>query len=178
MKTQILLLGLYLTACSLAQAQDSHTLALRFREKPIVPMTLNGKKTWVLLDTGSDISVLNLRDQDKYAFHAHQDFNQKIKVAGFGSRHNQLHEVTNAQLYFGEMRLKTDFYAYDITHIVSSIRARTGKTVTAILGTNLMRQYGFVIDIGTSTVHVDYQVKEKKNKKQKDSAYTIAKNTK
>ncbi|MBU2912464.1 MULTISPECIES: aspartyl protease family protein [Reichenbachiella] len=178
MKFIILLLGILVAACTLGHGQNHQTMKTRYYEKPIVEMTLNGKKTWVLLDTGSDITVFNLKSKDRYDFHAHQDFNQQIKVAGFGSRHNQLHQVTNARLYFGEMQLKSDFYAYDITNIVSSIRARTGKHVTAILGTNLMRQYGFVIDMGTNTVSIEYKVKKNKRSQKQDSELTIAKNTK
>ncbi|MCV9385345.1 retropepsin-like domain-containing protein [Reichenbachiella ulvae] len=176
MKKQFLILALMILSIPLCMGQKFNTLEMHYHDKPIVEMELNGKKTWVLLDTGSDISVLNLKAKDKYEFHAHQDFNQTIKVAGFGTRHNELHQVTNAELYFGDVKLRSVYYAYDISHIAASIRARTDKTITAIIGTNLMRDYGFVIDMGTQKVSMTYKVKKKdRNQDDNNGLFTIAK---
>jgi hypothetical protein len=56
------------------------------------------------------------------------------------------------------------FYAYDFSNVASSIRAKTGKTITAIIGTNLMQSYKFVIDLGNNKVTMMYKVKNKELK--------------
>ncbi|MCB0505876.1 MAG: hypothetical protein KDC58_10295, partial [Cyclobacteriaceae bacterium] len=66
-------------------------------------------------------------------------------------------------------QLRCPMYAFDISNIAESIQARTGKRITAIIGTHLMRTYGFVIDMGNDTV-VMYS-KIKKGKSQKSITY-------
>lgn len=175
MKNHIIIVALMLLTCNFSQAQMFNTLEARYQNKPIVQMELNGKKTWVLLDTGSDISILNIRSQDKYGFNAHED--AKASVVGLGSKHNPIKEVSNAQLYFGDIKLKSQFYAYDINNIVASIRARSGISISAIIGTSLMREYGFVLDMGSRTVTMTYKVKKKDLKESNPEFFeTIAKN--
>lgn len=164
MKTLIATLFLIISSSSLLIAQNSNVPTVGYKGKPIVQMTLNGKKTWVLLDTGSDISILNIRYKDRYNFHAARKFNNEIKASGLGSTNNTLYEVSGAQLYFGNVKLKSLFYAYDFSNVASSIRAKTGKTITAIIGTDLMQSYRFVIDLGNHKVSMMYKVK-KRNKK-------------
>lgn len=159
MKNHSIIIAVLLLACNFSQAQMFNTLETRYQNKPIVQMELNGKKTWVLLDTGSEISILNIKSQDKYGFNVHED--AKASVVGFGSKHNPIKEVSNAKIYFGDIKLKSQFYAYDINNIVNSIRSRTGITISAIIGTTLMRDYGFVLDMGSRTVSMTYKIKKK-----------------
>jgi hypothetical protein len=81
MKNLLATLFLILSSASLGIAQKSGIPTFRYKGKPIVQMTLNGKKTWALLDTGSDISILNIRYKDKYNFHAARNFNNEIKAS-------------------------------------------------------------------------------------------------
>ena len=145
----------------LSFAQEIDTLTVNYKGKPVVEMTLNGKTTWVLLDTGSDISILNLKAQNDFGFQAYESLHNQRLVSGFGSNQNKLLEVTHAKLYFGKVQLKSPFYAYDISNIAKSIHARTGKTVSAIIGTTMMQSYGFVIDLGNNKVSMTYKMKKK-----------------
>ncbi len=159
MKTQITLLVLAGFIYNFGYAQRINVQEARYKHKPIIEMTLNNKKTWVLLDTGTDISILNIKSKDKYGFSTF--LKNELKVPGFGSDNNQLHRATNAHLKFGNKQLKNPMFAFDITNIVESIQARTGKRITAIIGTNMMRAYGFVIDMGNGTVVMRYKEKNR-----------------
>lgn len=154
MKTRIsLLLILAAFISNFGYAQKAINLQkVHYKNKPIVEMTLNNKKTWVLLDTGTDISILNINDKDEYGFSTFLNNDAKYKVPGFGSENNHVHQVSNARLQFGNTQLKRKVYAFDISNITNSIKTRTGRHVTAIIGTNMMSAYGFVIDMGTKTV--------------------------
>lgn len=169
MKTQILL-SMVLATTLIGNSVYGQTLAVQqasYKHKPIVEMTINGKKTWVLLDTGSDITILDINTKKAFGFTSYKK--EGFKVPGFGSENNQLHRANNVNLMFGDTRLRCPFYAFDISNIVASIKARTGKRITAIIGTHLMRTYGFVIDMGNDTV-VMYS-KIKKSKSQKNITY-------
>lgn len=52
-------------------------------------------------------------------------------------------------------------YAFDLTNVAESIEARTGKRITAIIGTTLMQSYGFVIDMGNNSVVMYHQTNSK-----------------
>lgn len=168
----ILIIGLITT---LSHGQQVDTLSIKYYGKPIIQMNLNGKKAWVLLDTGSEISVLNTKSKDKYKFNIYEDY-ESPTVAGFGSTHNYLYHVMNAKLYFGNVELKSTFYAYNFCNIVNSIRARTGKTITAIIGTKVMQSYGFIIDLGNNRVSMAYKMTKRNLKPVKEEAeFSLAK---
>jgi hypothetical protein len=133
-------------------AQQIEEKKATFKQKPIVEMTLNDKKVWVLLDTGTEINILNINEKSEFGFKTFLNNDTRYNVPGFGSENNQLHQVGKADLRFGSTRLNRGFYAYDISNITDSIKRRTGKNVTAILGSKTMRDYGFVIDMGDNTV--------------------------
>jgi len=59
-------------------------------------------------------------------------------------------------------------YAFDLTNVAESIETRTGKRITAIIGTSLMQSYGFVIDIGNNSVVMYNQ----KNNQRGSNQYT------
>ncbi|MGL1886490.1 MAG: aspartyl protease family protein [Reichenbachiella sp.] len=177
MKKLITLTLILILLIQISYAQTIDTLTANYKGKPVVEMILNGKKTWVLLDTGSEISIFNVMAQKSYGFHAYESQHRQLSVSGFGSNQNNLLEVTNAKLYFGNVQLKSPFFAYDISNISKSIHARTGKYITAIIGTNTMRSYGFVIDLGNNKVSMAYKMKKKYLKPVKtESEIIIAKN--
>lgn len=130
-----------------------------YKHKPIVEMTINNKKTWVLLDTGSDITILDIKSRKYLGFSTIQ--NGSRSVQGLGSSNNRLYRVKNVRLQFGETPLYCPMYAFDLTNVAESIEARTGKRITAIIGTTLMQSYGFVIDMGNNSVVMYHQTNSK-----------------
>jgi len=179
MKKLIVIISLIGLASNLTRAQEIETIEAKYSGKPIIQMTLNNKKTWVLLDTGSEYTVLDSGAKDKFNFYVQPFSNKNINVSGLGSTHNKLMETNGAQINFGYVRLRGITYAFDLTPIVKSIHNRTGKRITAIIGTHMMRNYGFVIDMGENTASIT--VKPKKKKKQNDKSseeFIIAKNAK
>ena len=157
-----------------AKAQDFGLQEAYYKHKPIVEMTLNGKKVWVLLDTGAGINILNIKDQKKYAFKAILR-NESTSIAqGFGSSNNRMHQVTNAALSFGDTRLWGMFFAFDISNVTKSIQERTGKTITAIIGTDTMRKYGFVIDMAYEKVTMYGDKKARKRRAQEGPTMLVS----
>lgn len=152
MKTRMTLLILAGFIYNFGYAQNINVQKVNYKHKPIVEMTINNHKTWVLLDTGTDITIIDINSKEKFEFTTYVNTDSRYKVPGFGSTKNQLHQVRNCDITFGNTQLKRKVYAFDISNITSSIKARTGKNVTAIIGTNMMRAYGFVIDLGNNSV--------------------------
>lgn len=144
-------------------SQNGEEFMIKYYHQPIVKMTLNGKKMWVLLDTGSGITVLNSKSKKSFKFNTILRTGDQYSVSGFGSDKNQLQNVSQAKLVFGDTHLKQAMYAFDITNISESIFNKTGKRITAIAGTNLMKKYGFTIDLGSGTVKMSGKKKNKRD---------------
>ena len=172
MKTRMTLLiiaGLFFNLAT-AQAQDIQLKATRYQAKPIVKMTLNGKKVWALLDTGTGNTIIDLNAKENYGFTTFLNDDPKYLVAGVGANaYHQLYQVKNADLQYDETQLKRKVYAYNLENIVSSIYERTGKKISIIIGSEMMSAYGFVIDLGEKTV-----VLQPKNGKKKLTEVTSA----
>lgn len=161
--TLLILVGLFFTFTA-GQAQDYEMKTAHYQSKPIVRMTLNGEKIWALLDTGTDITLIDLDAGEEYGFTTYFRPDAKFVIPGVGANnYYQLHLVRNANLRYGDTELKRQVYAYNLSNVVGSIRERTGKKITAIIGSDMMCAYGFVIDLGEKTVVL--QQKNKKNSK-------------
>lgn len=179
MKNIIFLIVIMGWTCHLSHAQNYETVEARYRGKPIIEMTLNDKKTWVLLDTGSEYTVLDSGAKDKYEFFVSLSSENRINVSGLGSTNNRLNEASHARLKFEHVVLKGPTYAFDLSTVAKSIQLRTGKRISAIIGTHMMRSYGFVIDMGnnTATIHIKSKKKNRPSDYKSDDMI-IAKNAK
>ncbi|SMD33867.1 Aspartyl protease [Reichenbachiella faecimaris] len=179
MKKFIVIVSLVALVNNFTRAQELETVEAKYRGKPIIQMTLNDKKTWVLLDTGSEYTILDSGAKQKYDFFVSHSNDDRINVSGLGSTNNGLSETSNAELRFGHVKLKGPTYAFDLSTVAKSIQLRTGKRITAIIGTHMMRSYGFVIDMRDSTATLHIKSKKKKNQSDFSSDdMIIAKNAK
>jgi len=167
MKTRMTLLIATVFCFNLAMAQAPYQPqeASHYQSKPIVKMTLNGKKIWALLDTGTDITLLDINAWHDYGFKTFVNPDKKFVIPGVGANNfYQLHQVRGAELAYGDTKLARKVYAYNLDNVVGSIRERTGKKITAIIGSDMMCAYGFVIDLGNKTVVLQPKHDKKNNK--------------
>ena len=160
------------------KGQDLETVEAKYSGKPIIQMNINDKKSWVLLDTGSEYTVLDSESEEKFDFHINHSKNDGMNVSGLGSSNNQLKEVENASIRFGHVTLKGPIYAFDLTTVANSIQLRTGKRVTAIIGTHMMRNHSFVIDMGKNTATLHVKPEKRKDKKYNSDEIVIARYSK
>jgi hypothetical protein len=143
---------LVLLATSISYAQELNNIESKFAEKPIVEMTLNGKKIWALLDTGSEYTILNIRSKKQFGFDSYRLNRAEYKFQGLGTELNHMYTIRKAKINFHEVELKGNILAFDLTNIVKSIEQRTGKRITAIIGTKMMRHHGFIIDMSSNRI--------------------------
>jgi hypothetical protein len=122
--------------------------------KPIVEGTLNGKVAYFLLDTGSDITILNSNDSDKYNFKVVLREYGRQKVASFGGIQSDILNAYNINLQLGSQLIDTEVYSYDLTPVIESLRLKTKIKISGIIGSNIMKKYGFVIDYTNQEVGI------------------------
>lgn len=115
--------------------------------QPIVKGELNGKKAYFLIDTGSSITLLNLKAAPKYDFGLARMDIEGYRLSGLNSEHKSgILAATNAKLFLGGKRMQGAFRVIDLSYIIQSIAESTGIRVAGIIGSDLMRRHNFIID--------------------------------
>ena len=116
-------------------------------DQPIVMGELNGKRAYFLIDTGSDLTILNLKAARKYGFKIRSARAGKYKISGLDSEHRgRFLLASRAELILGGRSMRGSYKVFDLSHIVKSIMDDTGIRITGIIGSDLMKKRKFVID--------------------------------
>ncbi|WP_020531468.1 aspartyl protease family protein [Flexithrix dorotheae] len=123
-------------------------------DKPIVEGVINGKKAYLLLDTGSDRTIVHLKDQKKYGFGILEKHNPNLEFTGFGNTRVRMKNAYNVKLHLVGKEIVTPYVTYDISPIVNSTFERTNIKINGIIGADTMKTYGFKIDYSTRKVRI------------------------
>lgn len=130
-----------------AQDQYEFVDVVAMQHQPIVKGTLNGKKAYFLLDTGSDVTLINKSDAKRFGFLYRDRYDlREYKLSGLGKSSTELLGIYDLELQLGSQKIKDIFLAYDITNIVNSLHAGHALHINGIIGSKALRRYGFVID--------------------------------
>ncbi|WP_020531301.1 retropepsin-like aspartic protease [Flexithrix dorotheae] len=111
---------------------------------PIIEGTLNGKKAYFLLDTGSSMSLLNSQDAKNYGFKLWSKNN--ISISGIGGRGASIWAVIKAEIKIGDKNIKGMSNALNISGIEQFLRKKTRYHISGIIGSDVMQKHGFVVD--------------------------------
>lgn len=151
MKTLITFLLVCTATVFIAQAHSTDPLDNRssieiksLEKVPIVEVTLNGKTAYFVLDSGSDVSLLDSAEANDYGFFFQKRATRSIVGASGGNQ--SLYQATGVNLQIDRQPLQTAFYATDLSPVIESLSNSTGIAISGIIGMDLMRKYGFEID--------------------------------
>ncbi len=135
---------------------------MKSHKKPIIQADINGKKGYFLVDTGSEISVINSSDLKKYKLEANKTYGDHKRAIGFNGETTAVMKIKNADVIFGEQYDHDDFYSLNISELVRSIEAKTNIKISGIMGTDLLTKYNCVIDYNQRhIILVDSRTKRK-----------------
>lgn len=113
---------------------------------PIVEVTLNEKKAYFLMDTGSAITMLHSGAIAEYGFKSFSRNNENHKAIGIGGESTKMSSANRVNLELGSTRIMTRYMVHDISHIVRQIQHTTGFEISGIIGSDAMKRYGIIID--------------------------------
>lgn len=147
----ILLSVVFMTQVAMIGTLGHEVKVVSFSPKPIVKGIINGRKTYFLLDTGADISLLNIQAQEDFGFETQKIIGQR-HIQGVEGGKQEVQATKSAEVYLGPQQIKSRLLAFDLTHIVYGIHAKTGVKISGIIGSDVMRKYGFVIDYSSNKV--------------------------
>ena len=138
-------------------AQDKYELVdvVVMRDQPIVKGKMNGKPAYFLLDTGSDITLLNTGDAKKYGYsYRNRSDLRGYRLSGLGKSTKEVLGIYNVDLQLGSQKIKDTFIAYDLSNIIYSLSLSAGTSIkiNGIIGSRVLKRHGFVIDYDLNEV--------------------------
>jgi hypothetical protein len=161
MKRIILVLsltGLFLTAFT--NETYEYVTIVDWQFKPIIKVDLNGKSAYFLVDTGSDMTILHRNLASRYDFSPILTASSQHQALGLSGKVQTIHKVKDVELKIGSTQVKALFKTYDISAIVNSLRDRVGVRISGIVGSDVMKRYGFIIDYQKQTIAIKTKVKK------------------
>ncbi len=142
--------------------QEVGYVKMKSYKKPIIQAEINGKKGYFLIDTGSDISVINSSDLKKYNLEASKIYGDHRRAIGFNGETTAVMKVKNADVVFGEQYEHKEFYCLNMVDLVKTVEAKTNLKISGILGADLLTKYNCVIDYNQrQLILVDSRTKRK-----------------
>lgn len=146
------LIGLFLF--SFTNETYEYVKVINWQYKPIIKTNLNGKTAYFLVDTGSDITVLHSKNADRFDFQPLMASSQQVEAMGFtGSRHT-IYKAKDVDLVIGSTPIKALYKTYDLTGVVQSLNNRVNVKIAGIIGSDVMKRYGFIIDYQKQTIAI------------------------
>ncbi len=164
--TTLSILLLFLTSAFLVEGQMRKKLEIyNLQAKPIVEAKINGIKAYFLVDTGSDVTIVNKKAAKKFNFGLVEHNDPNLSIAAFGNNPHALLKVSGVKLTFDSNTIRSKVYAFDINNIVRSIYTKTRVKISGIIGSDIMKKYAFNIDYGSKQIWYSYKENKKAEKK-------------
>ena len=131
-------------------AQNDHLMLTRTR--PLIEVSVNGKKCAMLIDTGSAINILCTSKLSRYGVDKNLAKNYTKTISGV----RDVYTINKIDVTV-KGRSVSLFYSVDIDAVCKSMEAETGIEVVGILGTPAIRQLGMIINLpgGIVTIKAD-----------------------
>jgi len=147
MRNATVLLLVFLCNSSIYAQQFIKWNLVSLSPKPIIEANLNGIPAYFLLDSGSEITLFHMNDAQRYHFDLLNYVPMGIKkVVSLGEKDNDLFGAGSIDLEIEDLRLKSLFVATDLSDIIKSIRYKTKYRISGIIGSDIMKKYGFMLD--------------------------------
>ena len=134
----------------LSMTANSQDYIMMSRTRPIIDVEINGHKAAMLIDTGSELtllskSILGVINAEKHI--------TKISAIGVDGMIN-IWEVEDCSLSVKGVNV-TSIHATNLDATCESIEARTGIRVVGILGAPAIKELGMVIDLSRGIVTIN-----------------------
>lgn len=137
---------LLMLACFTLMGQEVAHIKMRSLSKPIIQAEINGKKGYFLVDTGSDISIINSSMLKRYDLEEIKAYGDHRRAVGFNGAHTNAMKVKNADVLIGEQFDHNDFYSLNLDRVARGIEAKTNLKIVGIIGADLLLKYNCIID--------------------------------
>jgi hypothetical protein len=148
----LLLLFAYMAKVQAQNLDFEYIDMVHLDQKPIIAAKINGKKAFLLVDTGSDISLLDEGNADMFVFRIATGKDEIHSAESINGIKKNLRRVKFCTVALGSSEMKNTFFAMDLSKLVGLVRKKSHIKIHGIIGSDLMRKYDFTIDYHTHKV--------------------------
>lgn len=159
MRYSILLLSIFafFVLKSSSLNHTSNSLPLDFLDqKPIVHANLNGHLVSFMIDTGSDLTVIDESAAKSFDIKLRQLPTNRNQVAGIGTQKQQIKLATSVKLQLAGHHIFTSFVSTKLAKVNSHFRTKGKAPLVGIIGADVMQQYGFVLDYENNVLVLNF----------------------
>lgn len=114
--------------------------------KPVVHVMLNGRPATFLLDTGSDLTLIDASVAKKFNFELHNLPGNRGKVSGIGGQTQKIQLATGVDMKLGGRKIFTTYVGTQLSASNTYFKTSGKAPLIGIIGADVMQMYGFVID--------------------------------
>jgi predicted aspartyl protease len=108
-------------------------------------INLNGKKAFLLLDTGASRTVLDKNQIEHYNSHEIELMDEKS--TGLGTNSMDIHTTEIALIEIGSKKIEnTTIALIDLSHVNETYEKLGFKRIQGVLGSDLLYRYNAIID--------------------------------
>ncbi len=133
-------------------AVSTYLEVVNFNYKPIIAGTINGNTVYFLIDTGSDVTIINSSERKRLHFQCYRPFNKEMKATGLGNHQGTLMGTKGIEIKLSGRDINIPVFSYKLDNVVQSISELSGVEIAGIIGSDILSVYQFTIDFGSKTV--------------------------
>lgn len=155
MRTTIFTLSIFALFILRSNSLDHASAEISFQlldQKPVIEVSLNGRPATFLLDTGSDLTIVDASAARSFGFKLHDVAGNRGKVAGIGGQKQNIQLATQVDLKVGGKSIFASFAGTRLSHMNAYFNTKGKKPLIGIIGADVMQLYGFVIDYESNKV--------------------------
>lgn len=117
---------------------------------PVVSGVINKHTVYFIVDSGASLSVLDKNQSSKLKFFTVPSEESAAGYSGVAV----FEKAYKASVSVGDVPVKIDFRAQDMSAIVTLIHDSEGIYISGIIGSDVWRKLGAVIDYQNSCIHI------------------------
>lgn len=157
---KILTYLLIMIACTNAWSQTIEYIPIKSpSNKLIIQAEINGKKSYFLVDTGSDISVINSSKLKRLKLCDEKIYDKNHMAIDANGNQTELKKVKNIKVNFTANFYYDEFYSFNIDKISESIEHKSNYRIDGIIGADVLNKYNCTIDYNTNQLSMMSQKK-------------------
>lgn len=122
-------------------------------KRPIIEVAINGKKAYMLVDTGASIGVIDSLRLDEYGVGMGSSLGGT--VTGVGGSQEEVRHTKNCTVDVGGVKLY-QFVTFNLSSVASSIERETGIEISGIIGTTQIKMSEMKIDLDNGYIKIGY----------------------
>lgn len=119
----------------------------------IIEVSINGKKGYMLVDTGASLSLLDINCLK--SFNIEQGAKMAGEITGVGGQGKSAYYLKKADIHLQGIKIH-QVVGTDISEVASSIRKTTGYSISGIIGLPQIKSAEMKIDADNGIIKIGY----------------------